>query len=85
MAIKSRSAIKKQEIDLSGPDGNAFVLLGYAKGYCKQLGIDFKKVKEEMTSGNYDNLIHVFDKYFGDYVDLILPGRGAIGDDDDEV
>ena len=25
-------------IDLTGPDGNAFVLLGYAKNFAKQLG-----------------------------------------------
>jgi hypothetical protein len=58
------------EIDLLGPDGNAFVLLGYAKNLSKQLGINYEKVKSEMTSGDYENLIKVFDNYFGEYVIL---------------
>jgi hypothetical protein len=60
----------KIEIDLLGPDGNAFALLGYAKNLAKQLGIDYKKVETEMTSGDYENLLIVFDKYFGEYVIL---------------
>ena len=57
-------------IDTTGPDGNAFVLLGYAKSYAKQLGLSFDKIKDEMTSGDYENLIKVFDKYFGSFVIL---------------
>ena len=62
---------RKQEIDLTGPDGNAFVLLGYAKGLAVQLHKDFGLIKDEMTSGDYENLIAVFDREFGDYVDLV--------------
>ena len=57
-------------IDLTGPDGNAYVLLGYAKSYAKQLGLDFDKIRDEMTSSDYENLIQVFDKYFGSFVIL---------------
>ena len=57
-------------IDTTGPDGNAFVLLGYAKSYAKQLGLPFDKIQGEMTSGDYENLIKVFDKYFGSFVIL---------------
>lgn len=57
-------------IDLTGPDGNAFVLLGYARSYCEQLGLDFRVVKDKMTSGDYENLIQVFDGYFGSFVIL---------------
>ena len=28
------------EIDLTGPDGNAFVLMGHASKWAKQLGLD---------------------------------------------
>ena len=70
MAIKSREEMPRMSIDLSGPDGNAFVLLGYASKLAKQLGLDGKAITEEMRSGNYDNLVFVFDKYFGEYVDL---------------
>jgi hypothetical protein len=57
-------------IDLSGPDGNAFVLMGYATRYARDLGLDGKAINAEMRSGDYENLINVFDKYFGEYVDL---------------
>ena len=57
-------------IDTTGPDGNAFVLLGYAKSYAKELNLPFNKIQGEMTSGDYENLIQVFDKYFGSFVIL---------------
>lgn len=57
-------------IDLTGPEGNAFVLLGYAKNLARQLDLDFEQIKAEMTSSDYENLIQVFDKYFGEYVIL---------------
>ena len=69
--IKSKSDIVKQEIDLSGPEGNAFVLMGYAKNYAKQLSLDSDEIIKEMTSGDYENLINVFDKNFGEYIDLV--------------
>jgi hypothetical protein len=58
------------EIDLTGPDGNAFVLLGYAKNLAKQLALDSKKIQSEMMAGDYENLIKVFDKHFGEFVTL---------------
>ena len=58
------------EIDLTGPDGNTFALLGYAKSLAKQLDLDFKPIKDEMVSGDYENLVSVFDKYFGEFVTL---------------
>ena len=69
--IKKRSDIAKPEIDLSGPQGNAFVLMGYAKQYAKQLGMDFGPIHKEMMSGDYENIVQTFDKYFGEYVDLV--------------
>ncbi len=57
-------------IDLTGPDGNAFVLLGKAKQLDRQLGLDGNAITNEMMSGDYENLISVFDSYFGDYVIL---------------
>ena len=32
----------KIEIDLTGPDGNAYYILGVAKNLCKQVGIPFE-------------------------------------------
>ena len=64
---------KKQtgiEIDLTGPDGNAFVLIGKAGNLAKQLGLDKAKIQAEMMSGDYENLVSVFDKHFGEFVTL---------------
>ena len=72
MAIKNIKDKKRLpiEIDLTGPDGNAFVLLGKAKNLAKQLELDGDKIIEEMTSGDYDNLLDVFDENFGSFVTL---------------
>jgi hypothetical protein len=56
------------EIDLTGPDGNAWVLLGLARSWSKQIGLDSKAVEREMMSGDYENLLQVMDKYFGSFV-----------------
>lgn len=65
---------EKQErefvIDLTGPDGNAFVLMVTAQKLAKQLGLDPEEVLTEMKAGDYENLIEVFDRYFGDFVIL---------------
>mgnify|MGYP001186996772 CR=1 FL=1 len=71
MAIKSKDEMpSERSIDLTGPDGNAFALLGQAKRYARQLDMDFDLIRREMTSGDYENLLKVFDRYFGDFVIL---------------
>ena len=63
-------------IDLSGPDGNAFFLLGYARQLAKQLDWDASKIVNEMKGDDYNHLIETFDKYFGNVVTLInKPGE----------
>ena len=57
-------------IDLTGPQGNAYFLMGQADRYARQLGLDGDQIVNEMKSGNYENLVQVFDRYFGDYVIL---------------
>lgn len=57
-------------IDLTGPQGNAFALMGMAYRYARDLGLDGDAIITEMKSGNYENLVQVFDRYFGDYVIL---------------
>jgi len=60
-------------IDLTGPDGNAFALMGYAKNFAKQLGWDKTKYHDlinEMMSGDYEHLLQVFDREFGTFVIL---------------
>lgn len=72
MAIKQKSMQpeRPREIDLTGPDGNAFVLMAYAKRFAKQLGKDGDAIVKEMMSGDYENLLLVFDREFGDFVTL---------------
>ena len=65
---KSKKKQKRIEIDLSGPDGNAFVLLSYAKRWCKDLGMDYEPLRRELTTCDYSHLLNTLDKHFGRYV-----------------
>jgi|TARA_Y100000310_G_C20211404_1_gene591489 hypothetical protein len=72
-------------IDLKGPQGNAFALMAYAEDFLRQLGRrdEFEPMREEMMSGDYNNLVDIFEKNFssnkgfGDFVTLV-------GKDDEE-
>ena len=68
--IRDKQPQQEIVIDLTGPDGNAYALLAYAKRFAQQFDLDFNKIKDEMTSGDYKNLIQVFDDYFGEIVIL---------------
>ena len=71
MAIKEKiDSGEKRVIDLTGPAGNAFSLINQANQWGKQMGLDVEKMNDELTSGDYENLIQVFDKYFGSVCDL---------------
>ena len=39
-------------IDLTGPDGNAFALMGYATRFAKQLNFDEDKIINKMMEGD---------------------------------
>lgn len=54
------------ELDISGPDGNAYVIIGVVKTVLEQAGyseIKIKKVIENMTSSNYEHLLEVASNY----------------------
>ena len=68
--IKSKKQKLGIEIDLTGPDGNAFVLIGTAAKLARQIGLDSKAIQAEMMKGDYENLVNVFDKHFGHFVTL---------------
>ena len=70
MAILEKPKTNGITIDLTGPQGNAFYLLGTANNLAKQLGLNGKEIMEEMKSGDYENLINTFDNYFGNIVTL---------------
>jgi len=70
MAIKQKVKSSTIEVDLTGPQGNAFYLIGLAQNLSKQLGFNSKEIVNEMMSGDYENLIRVFDSNFGSIVTL---------------
>lgn len=73
MAIREATG-EKPYIDIRGPQGNAYCVLGTAQNLSKQLGHtkeESKSIQDEMTSGDYENLISVFDKHYGDYIDIV--------------
>ena len=59
------------QIDITGPDGNAFSLIGYAKNFAKQLDMDGSAVTKEMMAGDYDHLLDTFEKHFGSIVEIV--------------
>lgn len=73
MAIRNKES-RKAEIDISGPAGNAYVLIGTAAKLGRQIGLledEIKDLQERMMEGDYEHLIACFDEAFGDYVDLV--------------
>ena len=68
--IREKQPKREIIIDLTGPEGNAFYLLGTAKKLAKQLGLDSNEILKEMQLGDYEHLIEVFDSYFGEFVIL---------------
>ena len=59
-------------VNLDGPDGNAFVLLGMAQKLSKRNDVNktSKEIIDEMKSGDYNHLVGTFNKYFSHLVEL---------------
>ena len=75
MTIKTKKnkLHRKIEIDLSGPQGNAFFLLKLATDWGRQIGYDedhIERILNEMKLTDYEGLLHTFDREFGDFVIL---------------
>ena len=68
--IRKKQLQRERVVDLTGPQGNAFYLLGLEGTLSKQLGLNADKITNEMKSSDYEALLKTFDKYFGDYVIL---------------
>jgi hypothetical protein len=72
--IKDRSEMnKKITVDLQSSQGNAFYLLGLASDIGKKLGFSktrIKNIQDNMILSDYTMLVEIFDKNFGDYVDI---------------
>lgn len=74
MTIKQKlqPKVPQIEIDLTGPQGNVFVLIATAKKLGIQVGVDGEKVAKRMMRENYSDAINIFDAAFGDYVTLFV-------------
>lgn len=71
--IKNKESKKTIEIDLTGPEGNAFYILGLAKKLCRDFGMTSQyqsELLDRMRSGDYENLIQEFDNSFGEVVTM---------------
>lgn len=69
--IKEKENKRLLTIDLDGPKGNAFALIGLANNLAKQLELNnINDILKEMKNGDYVNLVKTFDKYFGMVVEL---------------
>ena len=61
------------EIDLNGPQGNAYCLLALASDLCRQLRYDelrTERILREMRLTDYEGLLYTFDREFGLLVTL---------------
>jgi hypothetical protein len=66
------------KIELAGPQGNAFYLMGLVENLGKKLGLNQEKRQEiitEMKSSDYNNLVYTFAKNFGQVVDIYKSGE----------
>ena len=68
--IRAKQQPSEIVIDLTGPQGNAFFLLATANRLAKQLGLNPFVILDEMKARDYEHLLAVFDRHFGDYVVL---------------
>ena len=71
--IRNKKQPSEIILDLTGPDGNAFALMGHAMNFGKQLGFSklaIDGIIEEMKLSDYEHLVQTFDKYFGQFVIL---------------
>jgi hypothetical protein len=63
--------MNKIEIDLCGPEGNAFYLLAIARKLCQKIGIPFEPIQKDMMSFDYNHLLKTFELHFGEFVTIL--------------
>ena len=72
--IREKRKTTEIVIDLTGPQGNAFYLIGIAKRLARDvLGYDrnrWSEIEKDMMSHGYEHLVQTFDTLFGDFIIL---------------
>jgi len=73
MAIRKSRKNEKVVIDLNGPQGNAFYLMGIVRSMYRRAGASElgEHIVNQMKSGDYEHLLKTFDLYLGDKFDLV--------------
>ena len=63
----------RPQIDLSGPQGNAYYLMGVVEKTFRQSGAPYlgRAIVEEMKQGDYEHLVKTFDLYLGEHFDIV--------------
>jgi len=68
---------RRIELDLRGPEGNVFCVLGTCQRIARQLDVEwdpiFTEAMNEPPPGKdgYEQVLEVMQKYFGKYIDFI--------------
>jgi hypothetical protein len=71
--IRKKNVNAEIVIDLSGPAGNAYALIGQAQRFARNLAYTREETEEmvnDMMASDYEHLVEIFDKHFGDVVIL---------------
>ena len=73
MTIRKKNKEEKPLIDLSGPQGNAYYLMGLVIKTFRQSGAPElgESIVEEMKKGDYEHLVKTFDLYLGEKFDIV--------------
>jgi hypothetical protein len=67
--IRNKRKNAKPVIDLTGPQGNAYYLMGVVLKTFRQSGAPElgESIVEEMKKGDYEHLVKTFDLYLGEH------------------
>ena len=68
--IRAKTPASDFVVNLDGPNGNAYYLLSLAKEMAHHKGQKASPILNEMQSKDYNNLVVVFDRHFGDQIIL---------------
>ena len=79
MTIRKKTINERPLIDLSGPQGNAYYLMGLVIKTFRQSGAPElgESIVEEMKKGDYEHLVKTFDLYLGEKFDIEI-GRAHV-------
>ena len=67
-AIEPKYSEIEMDIDLDGPEGNAFHIISMAKKSMVEIGVSSAEIKEfvkDAMSGDYDHVKHTIEKWVG--------------------